>query len=339
MQHADEMFAVLSDPAIYEYENQPPASVEWLRARFEKLESRRSADGTEQWLNWVVRRADAGLIGYVQATVRAEGTAAIAYELSSALLGARACPPRSRGDARRAGRALRSDGVRCRGKAAEFPLAPPAGTTRLHARRSRPASPERDRARRGSAGPRRRAAMSPPGRPKGEYRSAQREGTPVSPPGRPKGEYRSAQREGTPVSPPGRPKGEYRSAQREGTPVSPPGRPKGEYRSAQREGTPVSPPGRPKGEYRSAQREGTPVSPPGRPKGEYRSAQREGTPASAPRGRLGRARWRCRFIATPASHPSSPAEDMGTLARSGAAARASPLAGRSAGCPSHRHEP
>jgi multicomponent Na+:H+ antiporter subunit E len=61
--------------------------------------------------------------------------------------------------------------------------------------------------------------MSPPGRPKGEYRSAQHEGTPVSPPGRPKGEYRSAQHEGTPVSPPGRPKGEYRSAQHEGTPM------------------------------------------------------------------------------------------------------------------------
>jgi hypothetical protein len=42
--------------------------------------------------------------------------------------------------------------------------------------------------------------MSLPGRPKGEYRSAQREGSPVSPPGRPKGEYRSAQREGSPVS-------------------------------------------------------------------------------------------------------------------------------------------
>jgi dephospho-CoA kinase len=41
--------------------------------------------------------------------------------------------------------------------------------------------------------------MSPPGRPKGEYRSAQREGNPVPPPGRPKGEYRSAQREGSPV--------------------------------------------------------------------------------------------------------------------------------------------
>ncbi len=62
--------------------------------------------------------------------------------------------------------------------------------------------------------------MSPPGRPKGEYRSAQREGIPVSPPGRPKGEYRSAQRAGTPSRPPGRPKGEYRSAQRDGTPAS-----------------------------------------------------------------------------------------------------------------------
>ena len=47
--------------------------------------------------------------------------------------------------------------------------------------------------------------MSPPGRPKGEYRSAQREGTQVSPPGRPKGEYRSAQHGGTPVSPPANP--------------------------------------------------------------------------------------------------------------------------------------
>ena len=42
--------------------------------------------------------------------------------------------------------------------------------------------------------------MSPPGRPKGSYRSAQHEGTPVTPPGRPKGSYRSAQHEGTPVT-------------------------------------------------------------------------------------------------------------------------------------------
>ena len=42
--------------------------------------------------------------------------------------------------------------------------------------------------------------MSPPGRPKGEFRRAQPEGTLVSPPGRPKGEFRRAQPEGTPVS-------------------------------------------------------------------------------------------------------------------------------------------
>lgn len=81
--HAEEMFAVLSDPAIYEFENAPPASAEWLRKRFTKLETRRSPDGSERWLNWVVRLPSSGLIGYVQATVAANGNAAIAYELSS----------------------------------------------------------------------------------------------------------------------------------------------------------------------------------------------------------------------------------------------------------------
>ena len=82
--HAEEMFAVLVDPAIYTYENEPPPSLEWLRARFEKLESRQSADGAEQWLNWVIRLAGNGLIGYVQATVYRDGSAAIAYEMGSA---------------------------------------------------------------------------------------------------------------------------------------------------------------------------------------------------------------------------------------------------------------
>ncbi len=50
--------------------------------------------------------------------------------------------------------------------------------------------------------------MSPPGRPKGESLSAQREGLQLSPPGRPKGESLSAQREGCPVTSPGRPSGE-----------------------------------------------------------------------------------------------------------------------------------
>jgi [ribosomal protein S5]-alanine N-acetyltransferase len=81
--HADEMFAVLGDPLIYEYENEAPRSLEWLRARFTKLETRRSPDGGELWLNWVVRLGACGLIGYVQATVLPTGRAAIAYVFAS----------------------------------------------------------------------------------------------------------------------------------------------------------------------------------------------------------------------------------------------------------------
>jgi 16S rRNA (guanine527-N7)-methyltransferase len=64
--------------------------------------------------------------------------------------------------------------------------------------------------------------MSPPGRPKGEYRRAEPEGTPVSPPGRRRprsgrsasiGEYRKAQPEGNPVSALGGPEGEHRAPQ------------------------------------------------------------------------------------------------------------------------------
>ena len=82
--HAEEMFTVLGDPAIYEHENEPPPSVKWLRARYRRLESRRSPDGRAQWLNWVVRLRGGGLIGYVQATVSPAGRAGIAYVLASA---------------------------------------------------------------------------------------------------------------------------------------------------------------------------------------------------------------------------------------------------------------
>ena len=96
--HAAEMFRVLADPAIYEYENAPPASLEWLRKRYEYLEARESADHSQQWLNWVIRLPSSELIGYVQATVHPGGRAGIAYELSSAYWG--------RGRARAAGEAM-----------------------------------------------------------------------------------------------------------------------------------------------------------------------------------------------------------------------------------------
>jgi ribosomal-protein-alanine N-acetyltransferase len=81
--HAPEMFRVLSDPAIYEFENEPPASEAWLTERYRRLESRGSADGSEHWLNWVVRLPSGELAGYVQATVLPSGVSLIAYELAS----------------------------------------------------------------------------------------------------------------------------------------------------------------------------------------------------------------------------------------------------------------
>jgi RimJ/RimL family protein N-acetyltransferase len=81
--HAREMFRVLSDPAIYEFENEPPASEEALARRYAMLERRASPDGREAWLNWVIRLPGGELAGYVQATVLASGAAYVAYELAS----------------------------------------------------------------------------------------------------------------------------------------------------------------------------------------------------------------------------------------------------------------
>ncbi len=85
--HAEEMFPLLSDPALYRHEGEPPASLAWLRERYARLESRRSADGRELWLNWIVRLPTGEAAGFVQATVLPDGTAAIAYVLGSSYWG------------------------------------------------------------------------------------------------------------------------------------------------------------------------------------------------------------------------------------------------------------
>ena len=77
------MFSVLSDPAIYEFENEPPISVEWLSRQYEHLEQSRSVDGKELRLNWAVRLPGGELAGYVQATVLPSAAACVTYELSS----------------------------------------------------------------------------------------------------------------------------------------------------------------------------------------------------------------------------------------------------------------
>jgi [ribosomal protein S5]-alanine N-acetyltransferase len=83
--HASELFAVVSDPSLYEFiDNKPPATEQAFRKRLQTLESRLSPDGTEQWLNWIVRNATGDLVGYVQATVTPDRSAEIAYVLGRA---------------------------------------------------------------------------------------------------------------------------------------------------------------------------------------------------------------------------------------------------------------
>ena len=85
--HAEAMFEVLSDLAIYHFGNRAPVSLDGLRQRFQRLASGHSPDGREHWLNWVVRLPDGALAGYVQATIDADGHATIGYELGSAWWG------------------------------------------------------------------------------------------------------------------------------------------------------------------------------------------------------------------------------------------------------------
>jgi ribosomal-protein-alanine N-acetyltransferase len=81
--HADEMFAQLSDARLYAHVPQdPPVSLAAVRDRYARLSTRRSPDGGELWLNWVTRdRVDGACRGTLQATVRRDASAYIAYEV------------------------------------------------------------------------------------------------------------------------------------------------------------------------------------------------------------------------------------------------------------------
>jgi ribosomal-protein-alanine N-acetyltransferase len=72
------MFALFADPEVWTYvDSPPPDTLEALAARYRRLESRRSSDGAELWLNWAVRTE--AVIGFVEATVRAPSRIEIAY--------------------------------------------------------------------------------------------------------------------------------------------------------------------------------------------------------------------------------------------------------------------
>jgi RimJ/RimL family protein N-acetyltransferase len=80
---ADEMVVVLGDERMHEFTGGAPLALEPLRERYRLLAGGRSADGSELWFNWIVRRAtDRAAVGVVQATVTADGSAAeVAWEV------------------------------------------------------------------------------------------------------------------------------------------------------------------------------------------------------------------------------------------------------------------
>jgi ribosomal-protein-alanine N-acetyltransferase len=74
------MFRPLSAAAIYDYiPGQPPLSVSALRERYVRLETGRSTDGSERWLNWIARLGSGQCAGFVQATIHAGLTADFAF--------------------------------------------------------------------------------------------------------------------------------------------------------------------------------------------------------------------------------------------------------------------
>lgn len=68
--HAEEMAEALDDAALHTFIGGHPSDAPELRRLYTAQVAGVSADGTEWWLNWVLRRRDTlRAIGYVQATI------------------------------------------------------------------------------------------------------------------------------------------------------------------------------------------------------------------------------------------------------------------------------
>lgn len=82
--HAPLLFPVLADVRIYTYlPEEPPENLDSLAQRYQRLATRRSADGMELWLNWAVQhKATQEYLGTLQATVMAKQPTLLAYLLN-----------------------------------------------------------------------------------------------------------------------------------------------------------------------------------------------------------------------------------------------------------------
>ncbi len=78
VEHAEEMAAVLSDPALHTFIGGTPDTPQALRSRYQRMTAG-SPDPAVSWLNWVIRlRDEACLTGTVQATISPSGHGLIA---------------------------------------------------------------------------------------------------------------------------------------------------------------------------------------------------------------------------------------------------------------------
>ncbi|MFI6376693.1 GNAT family N-acetyltransferase [Streptomyces sp. NPDC050546] len=78
VEHAEEMAAVLSDPALHTFIGGTPDTPRALRSRYQRMTAG-SPDPAVSWLNWVIRlRAEACLTGTVQATITSSGHGSVA---------------------------------------------------------------------------------------------------------------------------------------------------------------------------------------------------------------------------------------------------------------------
>lgn len=86
---AEAMVDVLADERIYEFTGGKPPTLDQLRERYRRLSVGRSPDGSQRWLNWIVRRVDDDKpVGVVQATVTDnDSAAAVAWEIGTAWQG------------------------------------------------------------------------------------------------------------------------------------------------------------------------------------------------------------------------------------------------------------
>jgi RimJ/RimL family protein N-acetyltransferase len=76
-EHAEELFPLMNDPALYVYTGNGPFPLEEMTQRFERWETRVSRDGGERWCNWIIRdRSDLAGLGVLQATLPMDGPAA-----------------------------------------------------------------------------------------------------------------------------------------------------------------------------------------------------------------------------------------------------------------------